>query len=52
MSSSIEAWGEQKIKDKTLWISVPRELDHHSAERICREAELLFEKQPWLSSWK
>ena len=45
MSSSIEAWGEQKIKDKTLWISVPRELDHHSAERICREADTLVRQK-------
>ena len=29
---------EQRIVDKALWIRVPKELDHHSAKQICREA--------------
>lgn len=36
--------GKLLMKDREL-LTVDR-------ERICREAELLFEKQPWLSSWK
>lgn len=39
MSSNTKVQGRQKITDKTLWISVPKELDHHSAERISQEAD-------------
>lgn len=27
------------VKDRTLYILVPEELDHHSAEEICREVD-------------
>lgn len=30
---------KQTIVDKTLWIFVPEELDHHSAEQIAKEAD-------------
>lgn len=36
---------EQRIVDKTLWIRVPRELDHHSAEQICRRADRLVQQR-------
>ena len=45
MGSNTEVQGEQKITDRTLWISVPRELDHHSAEQICREADRLVRQR-------
>lgn len=31
------------LKDKTLYVRVPGELDHHSADRICREADGLVQ---------
>ena len=45
MSGNVKAWKEQRIKDKVLWIQVPGELDHHSAERICREADALVRER-------
>lgn len=44
MSKSVEMLDRQKIEGKTLWIQVPKELDHHSAERICREADRLVKE--------
>lgn len=31
------------MKEKTLYIRVPAELDHHSADAICREADHLVQ---------
>ena len=45
MKRNAEAQGEQKIMDKTLWIAVPKELDQHSAEGICREADRLVRQR-------
>lgn len=36
---------EQRITGRTLWIRVPGELDHHSAERICRETDRLVKER-------
>ena len=36
---------EQRIVDKALWIRVPKELDHHSAKQICREADRLVQQR-------
>ena len=36
---------EQRIVDKALWIRVPKELDHHSAQQICREADRLVQQR-------
>lgn len=41
MSKNAEMLGRQRIEGKTLWIQVPKELDHHSAEQICQEADRL-----------
>lgn len=45
MSRSAELQAEQKITGKTLWIQVPQELDHHSADGICREADRLVRQR-------
>lgn len=34
-----------KVEAGTLCIAVPRELDHHSADRICREADRLIQTE-------
>lgn len=36
---------EQRITGNTLWIKVPGELDHHNAERICRETDRLIKER-------
>lgn len=45
MSRSAEVQGTQRITGKTLWIKVPQELDHHSAEGISREADRLVRQR-------
>ncbi len=34
-----------KMADHILWIRVPGELDHHSAEVICREADRRIQRE-------
>ena len=34
-----------KLEKGTLWIAVPRELDHHSADRLAGEADSLCRKE-------
>lgn len=45
MNQNAEVQGAQKIMDKTLWIAVPRELDHHSAKGISLEADRLVRQR-------
>ncbi len=45
MSKNLEMQTEQKIIGNTLWIKVPQELDHHSADQICREADRLVRER-------
>lgn len=45
MDRNAEVQRKQKITDKTLWISVPKELDHHSAEGICLETDRLVRQK-------
>lgn len=45
MNKNAELLKEQKIVGKALWIRVPKELDHHSAERICQEVDRLVKER-------
>ena len=40
-SSGGESGGSMKTENGILWIRVPAELDHHSAEQICARADEL-----------
>ena len=45
MSKNVEMQAEQKIIGNTLWIQAPQELDHHSADQICRETDRLVRER-------
>lgn len=45
VSGQTKVWQKQRIKDKVLWIEMPGELDHHSADQISREADRLVRER-------
>ena len=47
-SSGGESGGSMKTENGILWIRVPAELDHHSADQICRKAdEIVQTREVW-----
>ena len=45
VSGQTKVWQKQRIKDKVLWIEMPGELDHHSADQISREEDRLVRER-------